>query len=173
MQEPMTLKRIATLTGYSVSTVSKALNDKWDISPSTKKKILQTAKNHNYTPNHLAVSLRRQKTGTIAVMVPDLSKQQYACVVSEMQKLTFSKGLKLLVFQHFEDQNMENKSMALLNNGIVDGVIIIVSKRYKNYSSYPISMPYVVMELKKIDDLNINCEQVVGEYFSKLLRKIC
>ena len=172
MLESITLKQMADLTGFSVSTVSKAWNDKPDISTSTKKIIREIAKNYNYTPNHLAVSLRKQKTETIAIIVPDISITKYACIVSEMQKLAFKKGLKLLVFQHFEDKKMGDKCLKILNNSILDGAIIITSKLDKDICSRSILMPNIVFEFEQYHESNLNYEKLVDRYLVLLFEKI-
>ena len=51
MKKRITLKDIATTFGVSIATVSKALNDSFDISIATKKKIQEYAKIHHYKPN--------------------------------------------------------------------------------------------------------------------------
>ncbi len=172
MKESITLKQMANMTGFSVSTISKAWNDKYDISANTKKKILEVAKHHNYTPNHLAISLRKQKTETIALVVPDISNFQYARIVSEMQRITFKRGLKLLVFQHFEDKNLENKCINSLNHSFVDGAIVIASKLTKIACAKSILKPNIVIELKNINMLNLNHENLVNIYFEKLIKII-
>ena len=55
-----TIKDISKITGFSMSTVSKALNDKEDISDETKLIIRKAALDNNYKPNHYAVMLRRR-----------------------------------------------------------------------------------------------------------------
>ena len=57
----VTIKDISAITGFSISTVSKALNDKKEISFETRQHILQIAKKHNYKPNPFAVALRKRK----------------------------------------------------------------------------------------------------------------
>ncbi|WP_084221520.1 LacI family DNA-binding transcriptional regulator [Winogradskyella sp. PG-2] len=57
----VTIKEISSLSGYSISTVSKALNNKLEISKATREIIKSIAKRHNYVPNNYAVSLRIQK----------------------------------------------------------------------------------------------------------------
>lgn len=53
------LKDISIITGFSVSTISKALNNKDDISTKTKEIIQKAALENNYQPNHYAVMLRK------------------------------------------------------------------------------------------------------------------
>ena len=69
----MTIREISILSGYSVSTVSKALNNKTDISEGTKTMIKRIAKEHNYVPNKYAVALRKKRIQLIAVILPKVN----------------------------------------------------------------------------------------------------
>ena len=57
----MTMKDIATEMGVSVATVSRALKDSPRISKELRQKIQQYAREHNFTPNVLAESLRHSR----------------------------------------------------------------------------------------------------------------
>ncbi len=98
-QSAITLKKISILTGYSVSTVSKALNHKHDISLETRELIMDIANKYNYVPNYYATALRKQQTKTLAVIIPHISDDFYGSLLSEFQNLTFEQGYRLLVFQ--------------------------------------------------------------------------
>ena len=67
MKEKATLKQIAKELGFSVSTVSKALNNSSEISELTKIKIQEFAKLKNYKPNVVALNLKNRQTKTIGV----------------------------------------------------------------------------------------------------------
>ena len=58
----VTLRKISHITGFSISTVSKALNDGMDVSFETKKYIQRVAVQNNYIPNKAAISLRKSKS---------------------------------------------------------------------------------------------------------------
>lgn len=165
----MTLKEMSRLTGYSKSTISKALNDGKDIGEITKIKIKELAKYHNYTPNNLAISFRKQRTMTVAVIVPDILNPQFARLVSEAQKSSFNKGLKLLFFQHFENIKLEKECVSFLKDGTIDGVIIISSESNRNYSSYSIPIPKVIVKIKHLDSLNIDNKEITDDYFDRLI----
>ena len=66
---PVTIEDIARKLSISVSTVSKALNNYSDVSPATKDRILDAAREMGYHPNRAARSLRRQRTEKIGVVV--------------------------------------------------------------------------------------------------------
>lgn len=125
--EGITLKKISRISGYSISTVSKALNDKADINIETRKTILNIAKKHNYVPNYYAIALRKKQTKTLAVIVPNISDKFYGDVLSEIQNMTFDLGYRLLVFQSFFSIEKEKVCFEIINDGSVNGVLIISS----------------------------------------------
>lgn len=70
-----TIKDIAKSVGLSITTVSRALNDHYDVSEKTKKKIKKAAKELNYSPNSIARSLVMKKTKTIGLLVSELFRE--------------------------------------------------------------------------------------------------
>ena len=64
----ITIKEIAKLANVSQSTVSKALNDKPDVSPETKRKIIELAKQHDFVPNAFGKGLKSRTTENIGVI---------------------------------------------------------------------------------------------------------
>ncbi|WP_067933229.1 LacI family DNA-binding transcriptional regulator [Alicyclobacillus kakegawensis] len=73
---PVTIRDVAEAAGVSITTVSRALNGYADVSPETRKRILQIAERLNYRPNHVARSLVRQRTQTIGLLVSDFGKSR-------------------------------------------------------------------------------------------------
>ena len=63
------LQDIAAETGYTVNTVSRALQNKPDISKTTAAHIQQVAAQMGYVRNNIASSLRSGRSRTIAVIV--------------------------------------------------------------------------------------------------------
>ena len=66
---PVTIKELSKTLGVSRSTISKALNDRPDVSPYTKARVLQTAHELGYQPSAAARNLRRQRTNKIGLVV--------------------------------------------------------------------------------------------------------
>lgn len=66
----ISLKQIAEATNLSITTVSRVLRNKGEISPETRKKVLAYAKEHSYRPNLLIQGIQTGRTGNIGVMVP-------------------------------------------------------------------------------------------------------
>jgi LacI family transcriptional regulator len=68
----ISLTKISKILGMSKSTVSKALNNYADVSPDTKKKVLDLAEELNYKPNIFAQNLRSQESKIIGLIIPEI-----------------------------------------------------------------------------------------------------
>ena len=66
---PVTIKELSKTLGVSRSTISKALNDRPDVSPFTKARVLQAVHDLGYQPSAAARSLRSQRTNKIGLVV--------------------------------------------------------------------------------------------------------
>lgn len=64
----ITIKEIAKLANVSQSTVSKALNDRPDVNPETKRKIIALAKQYDFVPNAFGKGLKSRTTENIGVI---------------------------------------------------------------------------------------------------------
>ena len=66
---PVTIEDLSKKLGLSRSTVSKALNDRGDVSPKTKARVLESVREVGYQPSAAARNLRRQRTDKIGLLV--------------------------------------------------------------------------------------------------------
>jgi LacI family transcriptional regulator len=66
----VTLKDIARKVGFSVTTVSRALNDYDDVSEETRQLIKRVAQEMGYHPHVIAQSLQRKRINTVGFIVP-------------------------------------------------------------------------------------------------------
>ena len=83
----VTIKDIARESGYSVSTVSRVLNHRRDVSPAAKKKIDEVVAQYNFVPNNNAKHLKQSISKTIAILVKGTSNMLFADIVEEMQRM--------------------------------------------------------------------------------------
>jgi LacI family transcriptional regulator len=126
------LKKLAQLLNLSVSTVSKALRDSYDISKETKERVIALANKLNYQPNPHASSLRRHKSKTIAVILPEIANNFFSLAINGIESIAQEKGYHVLIYISHEDVEKEIAFSKLLHNGRVDGVIISLSGTTKN-----------------------------------------
>ena len=75
------IKDIARLSGFSVSTVSRVLNNTGRFSETTREKIIKIAKENNYSQNIIAKGMRKGRLAIIGVLVPDITNSYYASIV--------------------------------------------------------------------------------------------
>ncbi|WP_373056131.1 LacI family DNA-binding transcriptional regulator [Zunongwangia sp. H14] len=136
MKNKITLKELAKLLNVSVSTVSKALNDSSEISPKTIERVKELAALHNYRPNPVAVNLKSSKSGTIGVVIPNISNNFFAKVLSGIEAKAQKEGLQVITYISNESLEREKQITDMLTSGFVDGVLIAISEathRARNY----------------------------------------
>ena len=85
MNKP-TIIDISKATGFSKSTISKALNDSKEISKKTKNIIIKYAKKINYKPNFYASHLRKSIIKNVAIIIPDILNYYFAKVLKGAQQ---------------------------------------------------------------------------------------
>ena len=123
----VTLKDLAKELKLSVSTVSKALNDSYEISEVTREKVKKLARKKNYKPNKAAVSLRKNKTKTIGVIIPNILNPFYGRLLHNVEKGASKYDYNIITCISNESLDKEKKSLELLD-GSVDGILIAVAK---------------------------------------------
>ena len=128
----MNLKQLAKELNLSISAVSKALRDSHEISAATKQKVIAKAKELNYQVNPFASGLRKQKTKTIAVVIPEIENNFFALAINGIESIAQEKGYHVLIYLTHEDMQKEVEVTKLLQNGRVDGLIISLSSQTSN-----------------------------------------
>lgn len=124
----LTIKDIAKEFNVSISTVSKALNDSYEISEGTKAKIQKYAKEHNYKPNFNALSLKNRSTKTIGVIIPTMLNYFFAQVFKGIEKTALENGYKVITCISNQSFDKEVEIIEMLSNGSIDGFLLSMSK---------------------------------------------
>ena len=88
----ITIKDLAKELNVSPSTISRALKDHPDISPETKRLVMELSERWNYQPNSVALSLRQSKTNTIGVIIPEIAHFFFSSVISGIEDIAHSAG---------------------------------------------------------------------------------
>jgi len=132
----LTIKDIANHFGVSISTVSKALNDSYEISVSTKEKIQKFAKEKNYKPNFNALSLKNRKTKIIGIIIPNMLNYFFAQVFKGVEKVANDKGYKIISCISNESLEKEAETLEMLSNGSIDGVILSMAEETEVKNEY-------------------------------------
>lgn len=109
----VTIKDIARESGYSVSTVSRVLNHRSDVSPDAKKKIEEVVAEFNFVPNNNAKHLKQNNSKSIGVLVKGISNMLFASIVEEIQRM-IEKTEYTLVVSHLDEDADEVEQAILL-----------------------------------------------------------
>ena len=121
------IKALADQLHLSVSTISKALRDSYEISEETKKKVQELAIELNYVPNPYASSLRKKKSKTIAVVLPEVADNFFSLAINGIQSIAETKGYHVLIYLSHEKYSNEKVILEEFQSGRVDGVLISIS----------------------------------------------
>ena len=123
----VTIRILARHLELSAATVSKALADSHEISEPTKKRVLEMAAALNYTPNPYASSLRRKKSKTIAVILPEVADSFFSQAINGIEAIAQDKGYHVLVCLTHERALKEQAILHEMLGGRADGILISVN----------------------------------------------
>jgi LacI family transcriptional regulator len=130
--DKLTIKTLAKELQLSVSTISKALRDSHEISAATKTKVLALAEQLNYTPNPYASSLRKRKSKTIGVVIPEVVNSFFSQSINGIESVAKEKGYHVLIYLTHENLDNEKAILKDFESGRVDGVLMSVSRETVN-----------------------------------------
>ena len=128
------IRLLAKELGLSISTVSKALKDSYEISAETKKRVAEVARQMHYSPNPYASSLRRKKSNTIAVVIPEVADSFFSQAIKGIEEVAQLKGYHVLIYLTYESVEKEKHIMEDFKSGRVDGVLISISNQTADVS---------------------------------------
>ena len=95
----MTIKDIAKISGVSVSTVSRVLNNHPDVSEDVRHKVMAVVEEYNYIPNNSARALGQSKTDNIGLIVRGISNPFYTSIIHEIEQDIEKAGYTLVMQQ--------------------------------------------------------------------------
>lgn len=125
--EAVTIKDIAKALQVSTSTVSRALRGSYEISPETKKMILEYAESVNYRPNPIALSLKENRSRAIGVIVPEIANHFFSQAINGIEAIAYNRGYHVVIFQSHESFEREAVNIQHVIARKVDGLIISLS----------------------------------------------
>lgn len=124
----VSLKSLAEHVGLSQAAVSFVINHSpaaKSIPPRTQELIRAAARELNYRPNHLARSLRQQRSFTIGVVVPEISEGYAALVMSGIEDYLLEEGYFYFVVSHHHRAELIEEYPLLLQQRAVEGLIAV------------------------------------------------
>ncbi len=129
----ITIKMLAKELNLSTAAISKALRDSHEISTPTKQRVQELASRLNYIPNAYAGSLRRRKSKTIAVVLPEVADSFFSLAINGIEAIAIEKGYHVLIYLTHEDLSREQAILKDFQSGRVDGVLMSLTAETASY----------------------------------------
>lgn len=129
------IRQLADHLGISIGTVSRALNNRPDVNPETRKRVLSAAAELGYVPNQSGRSLRQGSTSTIGFMIESGSDGSgtydnfFLEVFSAIQHVFARHDLDLVVLPCSTDEDPLHHLQRMVSRRIVDALIISATRR--------------------------------------------
>lgn len=123
-----TIRDIAAYTGMSITTVSLVLNNRPSkISEETKRRVVEAAKELNYSPNQLAVGLITKRTQTLGLIVPDISNIFFSILAKGVEQACQRAGWSVVFCNSWDVHERDMELIGVLTARGVDGIIYCMS----------------------------------------------
>jgi LacI family transcriptional regulator len=130
----VTIKDVARLSGVSSMTVSRVINGSERVSLETRQRVESAIAELGYVPSRLARGLIRQKTGTLALIVPDVANPFFTLIVRGAEDVARRAGYRMILADTRADLTIERDVIEEMLAHRVEGIMIApVSDRSKGH----------------------------------------
>lgn len=139
----VTIIDVARAANVSVSTVSRVINNKDDVSAATYRRVNEVITELGYAQSLAARSMRSHRTDVIGMLLPDIDDPFSVEVMRGVNQAIIEESYDLLIYTNGEirknnSANWERKYVSLLNSNVTDGVIIVTPMADQFASASPV-----------------------------------
>lgn len=135
-----TISDVARLSGLSVSTVSRVINNKPHVSEEKKRKVKEAMDALGYSPLQAARQMRGSGSGNIAVSIPSITNSFFAYLVDSIERTCRKYNYRTLITQTFGEKEREEEAMELVRMHHADGIILCAIEndwdKIRSYEQY-------------------------------------
>ncbi|MFI9510334.1 LacI family DNA-binding transcriptional regulator [Nocardia sp. NPDC052566] len=124
--QPPTLRDVANAAGVHTATASRALNPESRnlVNPDTARRVLRAAQALGYRPNPIARGLKTAKSGTVGLVIPDLTNPLFPPIVRGIEDVLAPAGYSTLIVNTDNQPDREKSQIASLRSRQAEGLII-------------------------------------------------
>ena len=115
---------VARLAGVSTATVSHVVTGSRGVRPDTRRKVLAAIAELQYHPSAIARSLKTKTTGTLGIVVSDISNPYFTAVVRGIEDVANANDYNVIICNTDEDSEKEQRYLRVLLAKRIDGLII-------------------------------------------------
>ncbi|MEA3334862.1 MAG: LacI family DNA-binding transcriptional regulator [Chloroflexota bacterium] len=128
MSSRVTMADVAKESGVSLMTVSRVVNNKGDVSEETRRRVMEVIERLDFRPSGIARGLATRRTGTVGLVVPDVSNPFFSTVARGVEREADANDYSVFLCNSDEDPQQEIAHLKSLEENRVDGVIICSSR---------------------------------------------
>lgn len=132
----ITIEDVAQKANTSIATVSRVLNNKGGYSEETRIKVEKVVEALGYESNAIARSLKRNKTNTLGVLVPNISSMLGTDILNGIEEYASTHDYSVLTSYTHADEEKVMKSLKTFQQQRVDGLIFVSDHFKKEYYEY-------------------------------------
>lgn len=133
LRKEVTIYDIASELNVSPSTVSRALRDHLSIGKEMTNAIKKVAREKGYRPNHIAASLRKNRTNTIGVMVSWINRPFSSSLISGVEQEATKAGYNVIISQSHDSYKNEVDNALALFDSRIGGLVISLAMETREY----------------------------------------
>ncbi len=133
-QKRPTMRDVAESVGVSIQTISAVINNKPEITPQTRQRVMDAIHQLGYRPDRVARSLRTGQSHTLALIVSDIANPSFATIASTAEDFAQTKGYYLTVHNTHDDPAREVKYVQAAAERGLDGVILVSAEDHMDSS---------------------------------------
>jgi LacI family transcriptional regulator len=159
----VTIKDVACVAGVSPMTVSRVINGSDRVRPETQRRVEDAIAELGYIPSRLARGLSARKTGTLAVIVPDVANPFFTLIVRAAEEVARRSNFRVILCDTRADLAVERDVIEELIAHRVEGIAIApVSDRSKVHLARlaRFGVPFVLIDRTVA---GFDCDAVLGE----------
>lgn len=159
----VTIKDVARRSGVSSMTVSRVINRSERVSPETRQRVEQAIAELGYVPSRLARGLIRQKTGTLALVVPDVANPFFTLIVRGAEDVARRADYRVILCDTRADLTIERDVIEEMIAHRVEGIAIApVSDRSRSHLRRlaKFGVPFVLIDRTVA---GVACDVVLGD----------
>lgn len=128
MPDRVTMSDVAREAQVSSMTVSRVINNKDEISPATRQRVLDVIDRLGYRPSGIARGLVTQRTGTLGLVVPDIANPFFSDLARGAEDWAYAEGYNVFLCNTDENTQRERSVLETLEEKRVDGLVLCSSR---------------------------------------------
>lgn len=154
MKNPVTIHDVAKASGFSKATVSRVLNNDPHVQEETRTIIREVMLKLQYEPNNIARSLSRKRTGTIGVILEDITNPFYTEIARAIETVLQRAGYSMFLTSSNWIEKRETELLKKFIQNRVDGILIVPIESEGDAVSLirDNGIPFVLLDVRSQDE---------------------